>query len=50
MDLHLDPEEPDWNNSGEGTLPVDWLEGEERGGSLEPPSLYEDQLRRRLGG
>lgn len=31
------------------TEPEDWLEGEDLGGLLEPPSLYEDQLARRLG-
>jgi len=30
------------------TEPWDWVEGEARGGTLEPQSLYEDQLRRRL--
>ena len=29
--------------------PLDWLEGEGRGGDLVPSSLYEDQRRRRLG-
>jgi hypothetical protein len=34
----------------EGTAPVDLLEGFDAGARLEPRSLYEDQLRRRLGG
>ncbi len=33
---------------GDGTAPFDHLEGEGRGDTLDPPSLYEDQLRRRL--
>lgn len=33
---------------GDGTAPIDHLEGEARGATLDPPSLYEDQLRRRL--
>jgi len=33
---------------GDATSPADTLEGEGRGGTLDPPSLYEDQLRRRL--
>ena len=33
---------------GQGTAPVDWIEGLDRGGDLEPASLYEDQLARRL--
>lgn len=33
----------------EGTQPVDWAEGLDAGALLEPRSLYEDQLRRRLG-
>lgn len=32
-----------------GTEPEDWIEGEGVGAWLEPQSLYEDQLRRRLG-
>lgn len=32
------------------TEPEDWLEGEDEGDTLEPSSLYEDQLTRRLGG
>lgn len=31
-----------------GTLPSDWTEGLGEAATLEPPSLYEDQLRRRL--
>ncbi|KIG14631.1 hypothetical protein DB30_06510 [Enhygromyxa salina] len=31
------------------TEPVDWVEGEDEGATLEPASLYEDQLARRLG-
>jgi hypothetical protein len=31
-----------------GTAPEDWTEGLERGADLEPRSLYEDQLQRRL--
>jgi hypothetical protein len=34
----------------EFTAPRDWLEGVDAGATLEPASLYEDQLRRRLGG
>ncbi|WP_044238312.1 glycosyl hydrolase family 28-related protein [Chondromyces apiculatus] len=33
---------------GQGTEPVDWSEGLDQGALLEPASLYEDQLRRRL--
>jgi hypothetical protein len=36
--------------SGSGTEPVDYPEGIGEGASLVPQSLYEDQLRRRLGG
>lgn len=32
----------------EGTAPKDWAEGLDAGARLEPSSLYEDQLRRRL--
>jgi hypothetical protein len=32
-----------------GTAPEDWVEGEDEGDDLWPPSLYEEQLRRRLG-
>ena len=31
------------------TAPVDWLEGRDAGATLDPPSLYQDQRRRRLG-
>jgi len=31
-----------------GTLPSDWTEGQDQGALLEPASLYEDQLARRL--
>ncbi len=48
MGVHVDPSEVDWNNSGQGTAPEDWTEGIDQGGTLEPASLYEDQLRRRL--
>lgn len=34
---------------GEGTAPLELLEGLDAGATLEPASLYEDQLRRRLG-
>jgi hypothetical protein len=50
MDVHVDPEEWDWNNSGEGTAPEDWTEGIDAALPLEPASLYEDQLLRRVGG
>lgn len=33
-----------------GTEPEDWVEGPGMAGALEPASLYEDQLARRLGG
>lgn len=33
-----------------GTAPEDWVEGPGQVGPLDPPSLYEDQLARRLGG
>lgn len=32
------------------TEPEDWVEGADQAGSLEPTSLFEDQLMRRLGG
>lgn len=48
MDVHTDPTEWDWNNAGEGTEPEDWTEGLDAAATLEPQSLYEDQLRRRL--
>ncbi len=35
-------------DSGAGTEPADWTEGMGLGHLLEPPSLYEDQLARRL--
>ncbi len=31
-----------------GSAPEDWLEGPEKTGEIDPPSLYEDQLARRL--
>lgn len=34
----------------EGTSPEDWVEGIDEGNQLWPPSLYEEQRRRRLGG
>ncbi|MBT8494985.1 MAG: hypothetical protein KJO07_18190, partial [Deltaproteobacteria bacterium] len=37
------------NPSGDGTAPKDWVEGEGMGDSLEPQSLYDEQLARRLG-
>lgn len=49
LEIHIDPTEWDWNNSGEFTEPQDWLEGEDLAGTLEPASLFEDQLARRLG-
>jgi hypothetical protein len=49
MDVHVDPAEWDWNSSGEGTAPEDWTEGLDEAATLEPASLYEDQLARRLG-
>jgi len=49
MELHTDPTEPDWNNSGQGTAPEDWVEGEDEAVTLEPQSLYEDQLVLRMG-
>ncbi len=48
MDVHVDPDEWDWNSSGEGTAPEDWTEGLDEGATLEPVSLYEDQLSRRM--
>ncbi len=33
-----------------GSAPEDWVEGPGEVGELDPPSLYEDQLARRLGG
>jgi hypothetical protein len=50
MDIHVDPDELAWNDPGEGTEPVDWTEGVDEAATLEPQSLYEDQLLRRLGG
>ncbi|GDX81782.1 hypothetical protein LBMAG42_35930 [Deltaproteobacteria bacterium] len=49
MDVHVDVAEVDWNNSSEGTEPEDWTEGLDEAATLEPASLYEDQLTRRLG-
>lgn len=34
MNLHTDPSEWDWNNSGEGTEPEDHVEGEDLAGTL----------------
>lgn len=34
---------------GQGTAPIDFVEGLDQGGTLTPGSLYEDQLKRRLG-
>jgi hypothetical protein len=48
MDVHVDPSEWDWNSSGEGTEPEDWTEGVDASDPIEPASLYEDQLSRRL--
>jgi hypothetical protein len=36
-------------HAADGTDPVDWLEGVDAGATLDPPSLFEDQLARRLG-
>lgn len=33
----------------DGTTPTDWLEGDGAGATIWPPSLFEDQLARRLG-
>lgn len=33
---------------GAGTMPIDYLEGIDRGAGLAPTSLYEDQLAKRL--
>ena len=49
MDVHTDPDEPAWGQPGEGTAPTDWLEGQGESLPVEPASLYEDQLARRLG-
>lgn len=49
VDLHVDPAEWDWANSGEGTEPEDWTEGIGDAATLEPQSLFEDQLVRRVG-
>jgi len=40
------PEVEVWRSDN---APLDWLEGQGRGGDLVPSSLYEDQRRRRLG-
>ncbi|MBN2309649.1 MAG: hypothetical protein JXR94_11790 [Candidatus Hydrogenedentes bacterium] len=37
------------SSSARGSEPEDYVEGENRGAMLTPPSLYEDQLARRLG-
>ncbi len=50
MDLHVDPEEWAWDDPGEGTEPQDWVEGEGESLPVEPESLFEDQLARRLKG
>ncbi len=34
---------------GEGTAPIDFVEGQDRGGDLVPSSLYDDQRVKRLG-
>jgi hypothetical protein len=34
--------------AAQGTEPEDWVEGVDMGATLEPPSLYEDQLAKRL--
>jgi hypothetical protein len=47
--LHTDPTEWAVDNPGQGTEPEDWVEGVDQGEHLEPPSLFEDQLARRLG-
>ncbi len=49
LDVHTDPTEWDWNDAGEGTEPEDWSEGLDQGATLDPPSLYVDQLLRRTG-
>lgn len=48
LDLHVDSTEWDWNDAGEGTAPDDRTEGIGEAATLEPQSLYEDQLSRRL--
>lgn len=50
MDVHTDPEEWSWDDAGEGTEPADWVEGLGDTRPVEPRSLFEDQLARRLGG
>lgn len=50
MDVHSDPEEWSWDDAGEGTEPADWVEGLGEARPIEPASLFEDQLARRLGG
>jgi len=49
LELQTDPEAWDWNDAGEGTEPADWVEGQDAGDTLDPPSLFEDQLERRMG-
>lgn len=44
--VQVDPTTP--FGGGEDTEPEDWVEGVEQGPTLAPPSLYEDQLQRRL--
>jgi hypothetical protein len=44
--VFADPERDPFG--GAGTLPADWVEGEGRGNTLEPASLFEDQLARRV--
>ena len=49
MEVHTDPNEVGWGQPGEGTEPGDWVEGIDPVGEIEPVSLFEDQLARRLG-
>src|SRR5690606_39099768 len=35
--------------SAEGTVPADYVEGIHRGSTIQPQSLYDDQIARRLG-
>ena len=49
LEVTVDPGDPFLLGAGAGTAPQDHTEGLGAADTLEPPSLYEDQLARRLG-
>ncbi len=51
LTVHVDPDILEQSlGYAEHAEPADWVEGTDRGATLDPPSLFEDQLARRLTG